>query len=231
MNAGPRVDWQSFAPEFVSMGAMKGIGARSLAKLLEKHLHLSMRSFMMSGSIFNTHPACLYWEVEAGFVARHFVMHPIAVRPRRPIRTVEETLDYNLATYVRRSEVYVCTDSDEFLGIDVALRDANMKHVHAGSLEDEQIAIWLQSEWPTRFHKWLGRHTVYFHSNGIGPDHLRAAAEAEATIRRLYRQIPPLGFIYSPRDTLKRMLDPTPLKTFAPWYRTVLDVFRPPRAD
>jgi hypothetical protein len=169
MVSGPRANLEGFVPEFLSMGGLNGTTAPNLSRLLETHLHRSFQSFMLGQSSHNTHPAALYWGVDGGLVARHFVQHPILVRPRKIIRSVEETIDYNVATFVPRSEVYVCTDSDEILGVDIGQLDSYQGNVRPGPLTDEHVVSWLQSEWPTRFHKWLGRHTIYFHSKDIGP--------------------------------------------------------------
>jgi hypothetical protein len=226
MVSGPRVNLEGFVPEFIANGGMNGITARRLSWLLEKHLHKSFRAFMFGQPFHNTHPAALYWQVEGGLVARHFVQHPLLVRPRKPVRVVEETIDYNIAAFVRRSEVYVCRDSDEILGVDLGEQDSYQGIVRRGPLSDEHVVNWLQSEWPTRFHKWLGRHTIHFHSEDIGPQHLAAALEAEATVRRIYRRIPPLGFIYTPRSTVRGMLMSAPTKSKAPWHRKVRQAVR-----
>jgi hypothetical protein len=219
MVSGPRVSLEDFIADF---GTRTSIDGRELAELSERHVHKIIRSFMHGQRFHNSHPAALYWEVAGGLVARHFVYHPLLVRPRKPVEVVRETLDYEIGALVPRRKIYVCTDSDDIFGVDVALRDYDQGAIRPGPLSEDHVVEWLLSDWPTAFHRWLGRHTVFVHSKPIGPDHLSAARMAEETLRRIYRRVPPLGFAYAPLATLKGIGRAPTNKARPSWYRKLL---------
>ena len=193
---GLRVNMEGFLKE--AMAYPKGMTGRELCAVAERHIHQQFRSFMYGQELHNAHPAAIYWQVDGGLVARHFVLHPLMVHPRKAINMVEYTLDYNVATCVDRSETFVCTDSDDILGVDVALEAHCGEEIRPGPLTDEAIIAWFQGGWPTKFHKWLGSHTLFIHSKDIGPEHFRTAHEADHCVTRIYHRLSLGSFFRSP---------------------------------
>jgi hypothetical protein len=207
---GFRVTLESFLNDFRAYP--DGISGRQLCMMAEKHMHNQFRSFIWGEKFHNIHPAAIYWRVTGGFVARHFVLHPLMVRAAKPIDAMAHTLDYDMATCIRRSEIYICTDSDEIFGIDAALKNHCRWSIKPGPVTEEDILVWFAGGWPNKFHRWLGEHTLYIHSGDIGESHRNAARESSQCIKRIYKRMALSVFFHSPWKETKKFIRSAPRK-------------------
>lgn len=150
---GIRVKRETFVPEFLRSQR----DARTLSTLAVKHVQKITESFMFDMDFHNRDPAALYWRVGDGLLAYHFVCHPLLIRPRIAIDRITDTIDYRVVPRtVHLSEVYVVQDSEDLLGVDVADADYDQKSIDPGPLTREHVIKWLDSGWPTAFHRWVG---------------------------------------------------------------------------
>lgn len=189
MIPGPRANIEGFVPEYLARcDKMMRLDSRTMSALFMEHMHRIIKSCMFDQGFHNTHPAALYWKSDRGYVARHFVYHPLAVRPRAPIARIRATIDYDLApSCVKESDIYLVTDSDEILGIDLAASTYDQGTIEAGDLDVGHVIKWFENGWPTAFHGRLGMSRVFIHADDLGKQyekHIAASNEVAGHIRR-----------------------------------------------
>jgi hypothetical protein len=183
MVSGPRVAAEPFLSDF---GARRSISARELAQLTVRHTHRIIEACMFCRGFHNTHPAAIYWRTPDCLIARHYVHHPLLLRPSAPITEMHNTLDFDLVpSHVAEREIHVCCDSDEILGVDVAPSSYDQGTFAEGDLSDEHVITWFERGWPTSFHARLARHTIYVHSGDLGLRHFCIGLMAGIVIHRI----------------------------------------------
>lgn len=187
MISGPRVASEPFLRDY---GTRRSIRARELAQLTVRHTHRIIEACMFGRGYHNTHPAALYWRTPDCLIARHYVHHPLLLRPRAAITGIRNTVDYDLVpSHVAEREIYVSCDSDEILGVDVAPAGYDQGTFADGDLSDDHVIAWFEREWPTSFHARLARHTIYVHSGDLSLRHFWIGFMAGVVVHRIALKI------------------------------------------
>jgi len=197
---GPRVVKETFLPEYQaildSSGGKPNISNRALVQMFFRHVHRITKSFLANAEegYFNTHPAHLYWRIDGeGFVYRSFVCHPLMFRPEREFPNIEATLDHALVPQAVSSldSVYVCTDSDDIFGVDIAPESYDQNAIsykrHSEREVRRTIHEWLNRGWATPYHIWQASHEGRIHNGSCGPGWKTASMSSQALYEEVLR--------------------------------------------
>jgi len=197
---GPRVVKETFLQEYqsalASANGTPDIGNRALVQMFLRHPQRITKSFLVSAEegYFNTHPAHLYWRVkDEGYIYRSFVCHPLLLRPDREFNAIETTLDHILVPEALSSldKVYVCTDSEEIFGVDMAsaIYDQNTISYKRHSEQEvkQRISQWLNSGWPTAYHIWQASHEGRIHTGAATAEWHDVSRASEALFADVLR--------------------------------------------
>lgn len=184
-----RLSRESASEPLRRLAADGGGGARALVRAGAPHLHSITRSFFVDADPFSPYPSQLLWRVGPTAIAgRSFIPHPLAVAVAPGMRTLQSTMDYDLALRAWPDErIGLVTDSDQAL---VAKLSSDAHHgerpaVLSPSATD--LALFIVTACHRR-HRAFAEKPIRFHA-GDADDWRTAEAAAQGLIDAAYAEV------------------------------------------
>lgn len=113
-------------------------------------------------------PWAVYFRHDGRTILRGFHLHPLAVVKDRSI-PFKGTLDQDLLTNFRHSEIHVVTDRHELAMAEISPADRNIS-LRRRAMTPESIADWARTR-ALPVHRWLSTHRIVIQGDdGPGPD-------------------------------------------------------------
>ncbi len=167
------------------------IAPRELVRITLENLHpLSMARFTTrSGNRFRS---AFFWPVgDEGLVTRNFFLHPICVRPRHHLESLNCTVDYRFVQQVgiRPEETAVVDDSDDLFYVDLAESD-HVPKAYPLAPYSRQSQLDYMAQNTDEWHRDLfGATKVLVHAAPIHAGWAPVAEESDRFLRELYADL------------------------------------------
>jgi len=168
------------------------IHPRKLVPWATDHLHpmtlANMVNFPLCHSI---HSNRLFWRVdEDTLIGRFYLMHMICIRPEVADFVVGSSCDYSFIPEMCPSgNVYVLTDSDDYLVIEMQRRSHERNFLRLGASKPDTLIKSL-AEWTTATHRKNAHSAIRYHSSELPPNLDSVVTESEAYIDAIERSLP-----------------------------------------
>ncbi|MBI1252527.1 MAG: hypothetical protein GC189_13780 [Alphaproteobacteria bacterium] len=159
--------------------------ARSLVRLALDNLHgtvvaKTVNQSFVSCATYNQ----FYWTVDGStLLARNHLIFMLAIKPERPIRSVNSYCDYGFVPeLVPSGDITVVGDSDEIFMLELQPQAQELEMLRCGVKPIEAIAEEL-STWTTPEHRRIALHDTVFHAEDLPLGLEAARLEADRFVR------------------------------------------------
>jgi hypothetical protein len=166
---------------------------RELMRWALDHLHpMTLANMVNFPLCHTTHSNRLFWRVDDNtLIGRFYLMHMICIRPEITQFVIGSSCDYSFIPEMCPSgNVYVLTDSDDYLVVEMQKRSHERHLVRFGNVRQSVLAASL-TEWTTATHRKNAHSAVVFHASDLPPQFDERVAESGAYIEGIERSLPP----------------------------------------
>jgi hypothetical protein len=184
---------ESFFRRFDRGDTQIAIHPRTLIRWATDYLHpmtlANMVNFPLCHSI---HSNRLFWRVDKDtLIGRFYLMHMICIRPEVADFFVGSSCDYSFIPEMCPSgNVYVLTDSDDYLVIEMQRRSHELNFLRLGASKPDTLIKSL-AEWTTAVHRKNAHAVLIYHASDLPPNLDSVVTESKAYIDAIERSLPP----------------------------------------
>lgn len=166
------------------------ITPRELVRLALNHNHpTNIAKTVNQNFCHMINPNQFFWQVDdQTVIGRHFLVFMLCLKPERVISKINSYCDYGFIPEMCPSEdMVVLHDSDDIFMLELAGLDQESQLIRVGGqLPVKDLAKTL-SQWTTREHRELARHTMLFHAGDLPLSLKDALSEASRFMDQLHR--------------------------------------------
>ncbi|MEM7466133.1 MAG: hypothetical protein AAF387_04545 [Pseudomonadota bacterium] len=215
MLPGLRVAKESFLPEIAQRYPLenggRAVANRDLVSSMLPHLHMISKTLFADSPTFSGFPSHVYWPHQSnGLIAMCGHMHPTCVYPCRQEERYYSTVDddYVSAVVPEFEKVYVSTDSDDLLVIELSPEGRLVEPLTPRRFSTAALARWCE-QYANTFHRKMLTKKVHLHSEPLDDSWAVPERRFEETLndldQRLARPWPEL-LAQDPKAALARLL-------------------------
>lgn len=180
-----------FSERRQTIGFSEVLKPRSLVSIFNQCPHPLHMSMVWNQPRGNSMPASVIWPLEKskGWFTRSYVYHPLFVFPKRlsPVCGYNEGLSsidhaFVTAAGVSYDEIFVVTDSDQMVGIDLAPGEHEKWQITSKRLNEKVVVRWLLGEWCGPLQFFYTQFTVVIHEEDISSQEVQTLSETSKDI-------------------------------------------------